>query len=84
LLRPGRRSGDAHPIAPFRDALEQSPTLRLLLLCFVECLMIQTSYTALANARLTVEHRLARWLLMCDDRVGDKLTSHEFLSIMLG
>jgi CRP-like cAMP-binding protein len=29
---------------------------------------------------------LARWLLMCDDRVtGEKLTiTHEFLSVMLG
>jgi CRP-like cAMP-binding protein len=73
------------PIAPFREALEQSPTLRLFLLRFVQCLMIQTSYTALANARQRLESRLARWLLMCEDRVGDKINiTHEFLSIMLG
>jgi hypothetical protein len=33
-----------------------------------------------------LEQRLARWLLMCHDRVdGDELsTTHEFLSLMLG
>jgi CRP-like cAMP-binding protein len=73
------------PIAPFRDALEQSPTLQRFLLRFVQCLMMQTSYTALANARQQLESRLARWLLMCEDRAGAELNlTHEFLSIMLG
>ncbi|EHK52755.1 Crp/Fnr family transcriptional regulator [Allomesorhizobium alhagi] len=73
------------PIAPFRDAFEQSPTLQRFLLQFVQCLMMQTSYTALANARLRLEGRLARWLLMCEDRAGTELNiTHEFLSIMLG
>jgi CRP-like cAMP-binding protein len=73
------------PIAPFRDALEQSLTLRRVLLRFVECLMIQTSYTAVANVRQRLESRLARWLLMCEDRAGSNLDiTHEFLSIMLG
>ena len=73
------------PIAPFRDALEQSPTLQRFLLRFVQCLMMQTSYTALANARQQLEQRLARWLLMCEDRAGAELNiTHEFLSIMLG
>lgn len=73
------------PIAPFRDALERSPTLRRFLLRFVQCLMMQTSYTALANARQRLENRLARWLLMCEDRAGAELNiTHEFLSIMLG
>jgi CRP-like cAMP-binding protein len=73
------------PSDPFRDALEQSPTLRLFLLRYVECLMVQASYTAVVNVRMTLEQRLARWLLMCDDRVGGKIKlTHEFLSIMLG
>ncbi|WP_366513087.1 Crp/Fnr family transcriptional regulator [Mesorhizobium sp.] len=37
------------PIAPFHEALEQSPTLRLFLLRFVQFLMVQTSYTALTR-----------------------------------
>ncbi len=73
------------PIGTFLDALDQSPTLRRFLLRFVQCLMMQTSYTALSNARQRLESRLARWLLMCEDRAGAELNiTHEFLSIMLG
>src|SRR3954465_4749009 len=56
------------------------------LLAFVQAFMIQMGQTALANACHVVEQRLARWLLMCHDRVdGDELaTTHEFLSLMLG
>jgi CRP-like cAMP-binding protein len=70
----------------FAAALVESPTLRLFLLRYVHYLNIQTGYTALINARSKLEDRLARWLLMCDDRVtGGRLsTTHEFLSIMLG
>jgi CRP-like cAMP-binding protein len=47
---------------------------------------VQTSGTAFANAEHTVEARLARWLLMCHDRLdGDDIPiTHEFLSMMLG
>src|SRR5690349_7379142 len=42
--------------------------------------------TALSNGSHPIEQRLARWFLMCHDRVdGDELsTTHEFLSQMLG
>jgi CRP-like cAMP-binding protein len=73
------------PVAAFRTALAESPTLRLFLLKYVQSLYIQASYTALVNARSKLEERLARWLLMCADRVGDRVTiTHEFLAIMLG
>ncbi|MGU3362152.1 Crp/Fnr family transcriptional regulator [Methylobacterium sp. M6A4_1b] len=67
-------------------ATERSPTLRNLLLRFVQTLLIQTAQTAFANASYNIEVRLARWLLMCHDRViGDELTvTHDFLSYMLG
>jgi CRP-like cAMP-binding protein len=70
----------------FDAALTTSPTLRLFLLRFVNSLHIQTGYTALANARLKLAGRLARWLLMCDDRVlGVRFSiTHEFLATMLG
>jgi CRP-like cAMP-binding protein len=47
---------------------------------------MQTTETALANGRSKNEARLARWLLMADDRVdGDELPlTQEFLSVMLG
>ncbi|RWM69176.1 MAG: Crp/Fnr family transcriptional regulator [Mesorhizobium sp.] len=71
---------------PFNEALSDSPTLRLFLLRYVHYAHIQASYTALVNARLKIEERLARWLVMCDDRIeGDRLpVTHEFLSVMLG
>ena len=46
--------------------------------------MSQTANTALSNGTATLEERLARWLLMANDRLrGDALT-HEFPSLMLG
>lgn len=81
-------AGEAHrlPADRFLSVLSQSETLRPFLLRYVQLLFIQTGYTALVNARSKLEERLARWLLMCDDRVAsDRLTiTHEFLAIMLG
>jgi CRP-like cAMP-binding protein len=69
-----------------REAMEQSGSLRALLLNFVQFFPIQTSQTALANARFKIEERLARWLLMAQDRLDLPLMplTHEFLSVMLG
>lgn len=69
-----------------RHAIEQSGSLRALLLNFVQFVLIQTRQTALANARFKIEERLARWVLMAQDRVDLPLIplTHEFLSIMLG
>jgi CRP-like cAMP-binding protein len=46
---------------------------------------MQVSFTASSNANQSVERRLARWLLMCDDRTdgADLELTHEFLSMML-
>jgi CRP-like cAMP-binding protein len=66
-------------------ALDGSATLRALLMGYAHSFMTQVAGTALANASYTVEQRLARWLLMCHDRVdGDEIAmTHEFLSLML-
>lgn len=42
--------------------------------------------TALANGRSTIEERLARWLLLADDRIETEELplTHEFLAMMLG
>jgi CRP-like cAMP-binding protein len=73
-------------VPEFLAATETSVVLRNLLLRFVQTLLIQTAQTAFANASYNIEVRLARWLLMCQDRVnGDELTvTHDFLSFMLG
>jgi CRP-like cAMP-binding protein len=70
----------------FRSALESSPTLRPFLLRYVHVSMTQLSQTALANGRYNLQERLARWLLMCQDRLGgaEMPLTHEFLSLMLG
>jgi CRP-like cAMP-binding protein len=69
-----------------RLAMEKSSSLRSSLLRYVHVLITQMAYTALANARYKLEERLARWLLMADDRAqGEPVRlTHEFLSIMLG
>ncbi|MEA2825151.1 MAG: hypothetical protein QOF03_1633 [Alphaproteobacteria bacterium] len=69
-----------------RPALAKSASLRAVLLAFTQAFVVQTTQTALANARGNVEGRLARWLLMAHDRLaGNELSlTHEFLALMLG
>ncbi len=64
---------------------DSSPALYSLLLRFIHLFTVQTAQTALANGRCTVDERLARWLLMCHDRVesNEFPITHEFLSVML-
>jgi CRP-like cAMP-binding protein len=67
------------------DAFERSSTLRRNLLRYVQAMMIQLS-SSIAAAGQTIEQRLARWLLMCDDRIdGSEVPlTHDFISMMLG
>ena len=79
-------SGQRMSAAALREAIRASDTLHQLLLRYVHSFMTQTTQTALANGRSKIEERLARWLLLADDRVdGNELPlTHEFLAIMLG
>jgi CRP-like cAMP-binding protein len=69
-----------------RDCAQNDPQLRDLLLRYCYCMTVQVSYTALANARFTIGERLARWLLMSQDRIrsDDLPLKHAFLALMLG
>ncbi len=69
-----------------RDALRAEAGLREAVLRYAQAVLAQVSHAALANARHSIEARLARWLLMCHDRVdGDALdVTHELLSVVLG
>jgi CRP-like cAMP-binding protein len=69
-----------------RRAMTASPPLRGLFLKFVQSFMIQTSQTAISNGRARLDQRLARWLLMAQDRLGQNSVplTHEFLATMLG
>lgn len=66
--------------------MERSATLRRQMLRFIQAELFQARQTAFVNASFGIETRLARWLLMCHDRVeGDDLVlTHEILAVMLG
>jgi hypothetical protein len=53
-----------------RLAEERRPLCRMLFR-WVHLLGLQTAQTALANGSYNVEQRLARWLLMCQDRSAE-------------
>lgn len=73
------------PVTALRAAIAASATLQQRLLKYAQAFMIQTTHTAIANARGLLEERLARWILMAHDRTqGDEVAlTHEFLSLML-
>jgi CRP-like cAMP-binding protein len=72
--------------ADLRTAMRNSASLSAPLMLYVHAFLVQTAETAYANAGFTLEARLARWVLMTDDRLegGDLPLTHEFLSMMLG
>jgi CRP-like cAMP-binding protein len=81
-------AGEGRRIAAvaLRNAMSSSASLQGLLLKYVQAFMIQTAHTAMANACGRLDQRLARWILMADDRIegGVLPLTHEFLSLMLG
>ena len=68
-----------------RQAIQASVSLRDSLLKFVQAFGVQTAHTAICNAQSKIEVRLARWLLMAQDRIQDDTLplTHEFVSLML-
>jgi CRP-like cAMP-binding protein len=68
-----------------RKAISERPSLHAPLLRFVHTFNVQVSQTAVANGRYTITQRLARWLLMCQDRADSHEfpMTHKFLSVML-
>jgi CRP-like cAMP-binding protein len=74
------------PTSVFRKALETDADLRNVILRYVHTYKIQLAQSALANGRYKMHERLARWLLMCHDRMegNDLAITHEFLATMLG
>jgi CRP-like cAMP-binding protein len=74
-------------VADFESVMATTPGLRLFAAKFARSLGIQVSHTAMANGRFDIPQRLARWLLMIDDRLLDKhefRLTHDYLSVMLG
>lgn len=69
-----------------KDILRFTPHLQGAMNRFAAGLAMQVAQTAACNRLHNVEHRLARWLLMAQDRAESDLLpiTHDFLATMLG
>lgn len=74
------------PASVLHQLLREHESLRETLQHYAMAFLVQMSNTAVCNANAPIEQRLARWLLMCHDRLeGDELAlTHEFIGMMLG
>ena len=70
----------------FLEAFATRPGLASFCLRFVLAFSLQLACAAASNLRDPTERRLARWLLMCHDRLeGDEIAlTHHFIGEMLG
>ncbi|RYF17564.1 MAG: Crp/Fnr family transcriptional regulator [Oxalobacteraceae bacterium] len=70
---------------PYLAAIRASETLRTILLRYVQAMLVQAAQSTATNAYHRIESRLARWLLMCHDRVdGDEISlTHDFIGMMI-
>jgi CRP-like cAMP-binding protein len=69
-----------------QDTLESAPHLQLVLSRYAAIRGMQVAQTAACNRLHDIGQRLARWLLMTQDRVDSELLpiTHDFLATMLG
>ena len=69
----------------YLSAVLRSESLRTTLLRYVQTLLVQCAQSMASHANQRVEARLARWLLMCHDRVdGDEIAlTHDLLGMMI-
>jgi CRP-like cAMP-binding protein len=70
----------------FKKEFGQNTELRNLVLSYSQALFVQVAQTAACNSLHPIVQRLARWLLMTQDRVGSDPfhLTHGFIATMLG
>jgi CRP-like cAMP-binding protein len=73
-------------VAALQNTLESAPHLQWMLSRYAVVQGMQVAQTAACNRLHDVEQRLARWLLMTQDRMdsGSLPITHDFLATMLG
>jgi CRP-like cAMP-binding protein len=73
-------------VGALRKVLESTPHLQLLLNRYAVLQGMQVAQTAACNRLHDLEQRLARWLLMTEDKVDSECLpiTHDFLATMLG
>ena len=73
-------------VGALQNILESAPHLQRLLTRYAVVRGMQVAQTAACNRLHDIEQRLARWLLMTQDRVDSAslLITHDFLATMLG
>src|ERR1700676_1239011 len=73
-------------VGALQNTLESAPHLQLMLNRYAAVRSMQVSQTAACNRLHDIGQRLARWLLMTQDRVdsGSLPITHDFLATMLG
>jgi len=73
-------------ISAMREILRSSPQIHVILGRYAAGLAMQVAQTAACNRLHKIEERLARWLLIAQDRLesGTVNITHDFLATMLG
>lgn len=68
-----------------RKEMGVNPSIRQMMLRYVQALFCQITQTAACNARHALPKRLARWLMMANDctQTNEVNLTHDFLSMML-
>jgi CRP-like cAMP-binding protein len=71
---------------PLRAVARDHPAILDVVIRYAQVTEAQLHQSAACNALHDIEARLCRWLLTCEDRVGDNILplTHEFLGMMLG
>ena len=81
-------AGDAERMeaANLQREVSRNPTFRRLLYLYAQGFLTQVAQSTACNRLHAAEERLARWLLICRDRIGrdDIPITHETMALMLG